>query len=34
MFIGIGRFRPEKGGSNGRFKITRLQWQDNRSLVA
>jgi hypothetical protein len=34
MFIGIGRFRPEKGGTNGRFKIARLQWQDNRSLAA
>jgi hypothetical protein len=34
MFIGIGRFRPEKGGTNGRFKITALDWQDNRQLVA
>lgn len=34
MFIGIGRFRPEKGGQNGRWKITSLDWQDNRSLVA
>lgn len=29
MFIGIGRFRPEKGGTNGRFKV-ELKWQDNR----
>lgn len=34
MFIGIGRFRPEKGGTNGRFKITGLDWQDNRQVVA
>ena len=34
MFVGIGRFRPEKGGQNGRFKITAIDWKDNRSLVA
>jgi hypothetical protein len=34
MFIGIGRFRPEKGGTNGRFRIKSLVWTDNRSLVA
>jgi hypothetical protein len=34
MFIGIGRFRPEKGGTNGRFTIKSLVWTDNRSLVA
>jgi hypothetical protein len=34
MFIGIGRFRPEKGGTNGRFTIKSLTWTDNRSLVA
>lgn len=34
MFIGIGRFRPEKGGTNGRFKIARLRWADNRKLAA
>jgi hypothetical protein len=33
MFIGIGRFRPEKGGHNGRFRLTNLNWQDNRSIV-
>ena len=30
MFIGIGRFRPEKGGTNGRFNIAHLSWADNR----
>jgi len=34
LFIGIGRFRPEKGGTNGRFKIERLIWQDNRQVAA
>lgn len=34
MFIGIGRFRPEKGGTNGRFLIKSLAWQDNRQLAA
>jgi len=34
MFIGLGRFRPEKGGVNGRFKIASLAWQDNRKLAA
>lgn len=34
MFIGIGRFRPEKGGHNGRFRLERIEWKDNRKLVA
>ena len=34
MFIGMGRFRPEKMGTNGRFRIKELQWEDNRKLVA
>lgn len=34
MFIGIGRFRPEKGGTNGRFKVSKIVWQDNRQMVA
>lgn len=34
MFIGIGRFRPEKGGTNGRFRIESLAWADNRKLAA
>jgi hypothetical protein len=34
MFIGIGRFRPEKGGTNGRFRIEKLVWQDQRKLAA
>lgn len=34
MFIGIGRFRPEKGGTNGRFRVERLDWADNRRIAA
>lgn len=34
MFIGIGRFRPEKGGTNGRFRLASLKWQDNRKTAA
>ena len=34
MFVGIGRFRPEKGGTNGRFRVESIKWADNRSLAA
>lgn len=34
MFVGFGRFRPERGGGNGRFKLADLRWQDNRDIVA
>jgi len=34
MFIGLGRFRPEKGGTNGRFRLARLTWHDARRMVA
>lgn len=34
MFIGIGRFRPQNGGGNGRFQIAKLDWQDNRQIAA
>jgi hypothetical protein len=34
MFIGIGRFRPEKGGTNGRFRLDRLGWDDGRLAAA
>lgn len=33
MFIGVGRFRPEKGGMNGRWRVEKLDWKDNRNLV-
>ncbi|HET8721021.1 MAG TPA: hypothetical protein VFM24_03265, partial [Nitrospira sp.] len=32
-FRGIGRWRPEKGGQNGRFIVEDFKWQDNRELV-
>lgn len=33
MFIGLGRYRPEKGGTNGRFSLTNLAWKDGRELL-
>lgn len=32
-FIGVGQYRPQVGGTNGRFIMTDLQWLDNRELV-
>lgn len=29
-FIGLGRFRPQNQGTNGRFEIVSLEWQDGR----
>jgi len=26
LFVGIGQFRPENGGINGRFKVTNITW--------
>jgi len=34
LFVGIGQFRPQNLGSNGRFRITSLVWRDNRKLAA
>ena len=31
LFIGLGQFRPQNGGTNGRFRIVRLDWQDATS---
>ena len=28
QFIGIGVFRPERGGYNGRFKVSKVKWSD------
>jgi len=28
--VGIGRFRPEVGGINGRFRPTKFEWEDIR----
>jgi hypothetical protein len=28
MIVGIGRFRPENGGSNGRFRATKFEWEN------
>lgn len=34
IFIGLGQFRPQNLGSNGRFKIAKMVWQDNRQIAA
>ncbi len=35
LSIGIGRWRPVmNGGSNGRFQISSLKWEDNRAFAA
>lgn len=28
MIVGIGRYRPENGGKNGRFLVRKFEWQD------
>lgn len=28
IIVGIGRFRAERGGSYGRFRVTKVEWQD------
>ena len=28
MIVGIGRFRPEKGGLNGRFSVKDVKWTE------
>lgn len=28
IVVGIGRFRPEKGGTNGRFRVTKCEWEN------
>lgn len=32
-FIGLGQFRPQNGGTNGRFMLKSVEWTDNRDLV-
>jgi hypothetical protein len=27
IIVGVGRFRPEKGGINGRFRVTKVEWE-------
>lgn len=28
LIVGIGRFRPGNGGTNGRFRVAKVEWQD------
>jgi hypothetical protein len=30
MLVGLGRFRPQNGGVNGRFRLVKSEWQDVR----
>lgn len=32
LFVGLGQYRPEKGGSNGRFMLKELVWDDQREV--
>lgn len=34
IFIGLGQFRPQNGGTNGRFRLDKLVWTDNRQIAA
>lgn len=34
LFMGVGQFRPERGGTNGRFIVEKIEWQDNRRPVS
>lgn len=33
LFIGLGQYRPENGGSNGRFVVKDVIWEDNRRSI-
>jgi hypothetical protein len=28
LVVGIGRYRPGNGGTNGRYRVTKFEWQD------
>lgn len=28
LIVGVGRYRPEKGGTNGRFRVTKVEWKN------
>lgn len=34
LFIGVGQFRPQNGGTNGRFIVKEIAWHDARQKVA
>ncbi len=33
LFVGVGQFRPQNGGTNGRFTVSSIDWSDNRREV-
>ncbi len=30
LFVGVGQFRPEQLGTNGRWEVVSVEWEDNR----
>lgn len=34
IFVGLGQFRPQSGGTNGRFQVKSVEWADNRRWAA
>ena len=34
LFVGIGQFRPENLGTNGRWEVIQIKWEDNRQSEA
>ena len=34
IYVGLGQFAPRVGGTNGRFRIEKLVWTDNRQMMA
>lgn len=34
QFVGIGRWRPERGGMNGRFQVTNINWLSAAEIAA
>lgn len=34
LYSGLGRFRPQNGGTYGRFVVKELHWEDNRAIAA
>lgn len=34
MLVGLGRFRPERGGYYGRFRVVDFKWEDDAAIAA
>lgn len=33
LFVGVGQFRPQNGGTNGRWMVDKVVWNDARQLL-